>query len=927
MNRSMHWHTPSLSVTDPRGLAIRQVDYLRKVVDGEVQALITSQDHDLAGRRVAQQDPRLSTPNTSTIHGLDGQALQVRNVDSGMSRSLPGLAGEPVQSWDALGNHRRMRYDNRMRLVAVEENAQPKVETYTYALSTADPAYNLRGQMIALTDRSGEVEVLSFALTGPAMVETRTFHDGKTFTSRQIFSPLGSELEHIDAGGHQRQSTYDVAGQLNHMQLKLNGQPNWQPVLQHAQYNAAGQIIEQLTGNGVTSHWHYHAANGRLHRQYAQKASRTVIQDFEYEYDRMANITRTLDHTYTPTYFANQQVDGSRTFAYDSLSQLIRATGYDDAPPADNPGRPQPTDPNDRRNYIQTYEYDRSGGLSRLSQVREGITYTRQIFTDPGSNRGVRWVTNGPTPDFPALFDGAGNLLALQPGQPMQWNHQSQLESVTLVEHASGPHDTEQYRYSQGTRVYKRHETHSTKVSHFHEVHYLRNLEVRTKDNGEQLHVLTLPAGVGKVTCLHWVSGKPPGIDADQLRYSLEDTLGSCLTELDQQAGMISREGYYPFGGTAWMAARSLIEVDYKFIRYSGKEMDPTGLYYYGARYYAPWLQRWVSADPAGDVDGLNLYAFVGNNPLRYVDPAGGSRAESVISLYSDFISILGGHAEQTLGQVHNIIHEENIVKNLGMNLLGETLRGIIGYEGGVLGTGEADVILPDARHTLQFTDLNALTGGNMGGDMANAMDAPITSSLVQMGPLIPQTSTMSVAAIDKALGISDPAKKKQLKHGKDRMNKQVNSALNSVINPSFLTNRVISTWLSIIPGSVNMFARAIEGEDIKNRLDPVKVGKIQTMLTEWGSAVEQRWASAEAAFEALGTDVIYPANLIPNVNPMTSKERLAPITRSGLQQETRKTLDYINRMQVGMAHYKAMGTTDNQFLLKQARSASKRAA
>nr|WP_236708193.1 RHS repeat-associated core domain-containing protein [Pseudomonas sp. Leaf434] len=57
-------------------------------------------------------------------------------------------------------------------------------------------------------------------------------------------------------------------------------------------------------------------------------------------------------------------------------------------------------------------------------------------------------------------------------------------------------------------------------------------------------------------------------------------------------------------------------EIEYRFIRYSGKEMDVSGLYYYGARYYAPWLQRWVSADPAGDVDGLNLYGFVGNNPI-----------------------------------------------------------------------------------------------------------------------------------------------------------------------------------------------------------------------------------------------------------------------------------------------------------------------
>ncbi|MFB9160454.1 RHS repeat-associated core domain-containing protein, partial [Chromobacterium violaceum] len=49
---------------------------------------------------------------------------------------------------------------------------------------------------------------------------------------------------------------------------------------------------------------------------------------------------------------------------------------------------------------------------------------------------------------------------------------------------------------------------------------------------------------------------------------------------------------------------------------------DETGLYDYGYRYYAPWLGRWLNPDPAGTVDGLNLYRMVRNNPgiLRDID-------------------------------------------------------------------------------------------------------------------------------------------------------------------------------------------------------------------------------------------------------------------------------------------------------------------
>jgi RHS repeat-associated protein len=43
----------------------------------------------------------------------------------------------------------------------------------------------------------------------------------------------------------------------------------------------------------------------------------------------------------------------------------------------------------------------------------------------------------------------------------------------------------------------------------------------------------------------------------------------------------------------------------------------------YGARYLAPWLARWTSPDSAGAVNGLNLYVYVGNNPLKYIDPTG----------------------------------------------------------------------------------------------------------------------------------------------------------------------------------------------------------------------------------------------------------------------------------------------------------------
>ena len=84
------------------------------------------------------------------------------------------------------------------------------------------------------------------------------------------------------------------------------------------------------------------------------------------------------------------------------------------------------------------------------------------------------------------------------------------------------------------------------------------------------------------------------------VRYQLGNQLGSAILELDGQAQVISYEEYAPYGSSMYQAVRSRLETAKRY-RYAGKERDEeSGLYYNGARYYAPWLGRWVSPDPAG---------------------------------------------------------------------------------------------------------------------------------------------------------------------------------------------------------------------------------------------------------------------------------------------------------------------------------------
>ena len=64
------------------------------------------------------------------------------------------------------------------------------------------------------------------------------------------------------------------------------------------------------------------------------------------------------------------------------------------------------------------------------------------------------------------------------------------------------------------------------------------------------------------------------------------------------------------------------------FIKTKQRWDSGIGLYFYGARYYDSYLNRWIQPDTivTGGVQGLDRYAYVGNNPLKYIDPSGHGR-------------------------------------------------------------------------------------------------------------------------------------------------------------------------------------------------------------------------------------------------------------------------------------------------------------
>jgi RHS repeat-associated protein len=132
-----------------------------------------------------------------------------------------------------------------------------------------------------------------------------------------------------------------------------------------------------------------------------------------------------------------------------------------------------------------------------------------------------------------------------------------------------------------------------------------------TIQENNMLHVIDHQSRIALVRI-----GSPiPDDTTPAVKFHLGDHLGSSQLVINESGAFINREEYTPYGESSFGSFAK------KGYRFTGKERDEeSALYYHGARYYAPWLMRWVSCDPIWIGDGINIYAYVANRPLNHLD-------------------------------------------------------------------------------------------------------------------------------------------------------------------------------------------------------------------------------------------------------------------------------------------------------------------
>ncbi|MBI2780053.1 MAG: RHS repeat-associated core domain-containing protein [Gammaproteobacteria bacterium] len=536
-------------------------------------------------------DSTLGTIRPLTRYGYDtlGNLTKIEAGRTGSSGTNPAsdtvtpqatLAyddfGRTLKNTDALGKAWQYRYDLHNNIV---QTTDPKGQVTT-------ATWGAGHQLLSVKDATTGTPLIAYA-RNPLGQATAAQSPGVTYsysydtahrlhtvndsrgnkTLTYSYSPGGLLNAMGDSDGHNTSYLYDPAGRLTGL---------WAP---------NGDLVTFLrdAGGRLTEKWLQGGSAGGASRRYQYNPDNTLKQVL----NRAPGGAILSQHDYTYDGIGNrqthaEQIDGATknwSYGYDALDRLVSASDGATA---------------------ESYAYD---PLNNRTQKTAGGATLAYVYDAANQLREIR--QNSPTGTLLASlgYDANGNLTGKTEGATATTLGYDTLNRLTQVQKTGIA--TQSYQYDdQGRRIGKTVGATTT--------NYLYN---GPDILGEYGTWTAAPAA-------SYVHG--PGTDDPLIRFTAtaaqyyhQDGLGSVVTVSDA-SGAPSGSSRYDAWGNRIATSGTVPQYGY-----TGREPDETGLIYYRARYYDPAVGRFTQRDPIGLQGGLNLYAYVGNNPATLTDPLG----------------------------------------------------------------------------------------------------------------------------------------------------------------------------------------------------------------------------------------------------------------------------------------------------------------
>ncbi|AGP41062.1 papain fold toxin domain-containing protein [Sorangium cellulosum] len=473
-------------------------------------------------------------------------------------------------------------------------------------------------------------------------------------TLSYVFDSLGRMQEiHFPGSGEEIvRYGYDRGGLLVSAigeNQKVNPQHPDEPMtteyLRHIGYDAFGQRVRIVAGNGVETKYRYNESTRRLsevdadHRTpQMQQMGRPprAFQRLRYDYDLVGNVLA-LDNAVPFDESLGGAVMVATTqqrFAYDDLNQLTAASGtYQERG-------------HEQQRYTLDITYDVLGNVKKKGQevaryvpngpgqwrfeqpIRERTYRNEYRYTGPRPHAATQvdeFVPAESQPRLRELFhDANGNHKEWKyrgsPQRVLSWDEDNRLVSVR----ENGQELSRALYDGAGERRVHLHRVAGEEETAYVDQHLVvRNGVTATK------HIFAGETRIASKIDADW-SQEPPVL------YYHPDHLGSTQYVTDQDQQLSQHVEHLP-SGELWTDQTDSRFQNRQPYLFNGKELDlSTGLYHYGARSYEPRLGVWLSTDPIlgqymrGAPNGgvydpihLGMYTYTRNNPLRFVDPTG----------------------------------------------------------------------------------------------------------------------------------------------------------------------------------------------------------------------------------------------------------------------------------------------------------------